>query len=174
MHTFFRGCLRLRGDATARDLNHMQIDVDRYGKWVDEADRKVSEVNDLISDLLDIMDSIDRDVVQDKVQDDKDPVIQARRQRNCRPRSEALRTRNRQMQGWTSEKPSTANSDMPSHTYRNSHSRLEGVSHTRHGMLRAQLREAPGRTRSEPRPGQKRTAEQAPLVLMLHPEFSNT
>jgi len=91
LQNFFRGCMRLRGDAGARDLNALHIDVNRYARWVDEADERVSNVNDILSELLNVMDKIDREVVQDTTQDHKDPVMMARRMREYIPKSESLR-----------------------------------------------------------------------------------
>mmetsp|Transcript_101034 Transcript_101034/g.257000 ORF Transcript_101034/g.257000 Transcript_101034/m.257000 type:complete len:199 (+) Transcript_101034:433-1029(+) len=83
--------MRLRRDAGARDLNALHIDVNRYAGWVDEADGQVSHVNDILSELLNVMDKIDREVVQDPTQDHKDPVITARRIRQFIPKSDSLR-----------------------------------------------------------------------------------
>jgi len=96
---FSRSCQRLRGDALARDLNHLSIDLDRYTHWIDEGEEKIMGMNDQISDLLDTMDKIDLDVVLDPGEDEKDPVMVIRRQREFRSRSEILRTRRKSMDG---------------------------------------------------------------------------
>jgi len=79
--SFFKGCTRLRGPAMARDLNHMGIDLVRHVNWVDEATGRVDLLNETLSSLLDLLDTVDRDVVQDPDSDAKDPVLQSRRNR---------------------------------------------------------------------------------------------
>jgi len=79
--SFFKGCTRLRGPAMARDLNQMGIDLVRHVQWVDDTTSKIENMNESMSTLLDILDTVDRDVVQDPASDAKDPVLTSRRNR---------------------------------------------------------------------------------------------
>eukprot|EP00435_Cladocopium_sp_Y103_P070808 s344_g36.t1 len=75
---FFRGVAKLRGLAKAKDLHQLSIDLNRRMLWVDEYEAKVSEVNDVLVDMVDALDELDTHIVKgDK--DDRDPVVAARR-----------------------------------------------------------------------------------------------
>lgn len=77
---FFRGVAKLRGLAKAKDLHQLSIDLNRRMLWVDEYEAKVSEVNDVLVDMVDALDELDTHIVKgDK--DDRDPVVAARRAR---------------------------------------------------------------------------------------------
>lgn len=77
---FFRGVAKLRGLAKAKDLHQLSIDLNRRMLWVDEYEAKVSEVNDVLVDMVDALDELDTHIVKgDK--DDRDPVVAARRSR---------------------------------------------------------------------------------------------
>lgn len=77
---FFRGVAKLRGLAKAKDLHQLSIDLNRRMLWVDEYEAKVSEMNDVLVDMVDALDELDTHIVKgDK--DDRDPVVAARRAR---------------------------------------------------------------------------------------------
>jgi len=78
--TFFRGCTRLRGLATASDLHHMSIDFGRYINWAQEMADTYSDMNDRLAGLLGDIEGLDRDIVKGK-HDDEDPILMARRSR---------------------------------------------------------------------------------------------
>lgn len=77
---FFKSCIRLCGPAMARDLCQLQVDFERQTGLLTHLNKSVKTVNDQLSSLIDMFDSIDRDVVKD-ASDVKDPVLQARRAR---------------------------------------------------------------------------------------------
>jgi len=87
---FFRGCTRVRGPAMARDLQHLSVDLDRHVKSASGHIDLLTGVNDSISGILDLLDTVDVEIVHDEA-DDKDPVLVARRQRGRGARSDALR-----------------------------------------------------------------------------------
>mmetsp|Transcript_22474 Transcript_22474/g.62944 ORF Transcript_22474/g.62944 Transcript_22474/m.62944 type:complete len:556 (+) Transcript_22474:100-1767(+) len=88
---FFRGCTRLRGPAMARDLQHVCVDLDRHVKTVGTHIRTLRNLNDSISNILDVIDTIETDIVKDP-QDHRDPVLMARRGRKKESRSAYLRS----------------------------------------------------------------------------------
>lgn len=77
---FFRGVAKLRGLAKAKDLHQLSIDLNRRMLWVDEYEAKVSEVNDVLVDMVDAMDELDTHIVKGD-NDERDPVVAARRGR---------------------------------------------------------------------------------------------
>lgn len=87
---FFRGVAKLRGLAKAKDLHQLSIDLNRRMLWVDEYEAKVSEVNDVLVDMVDALDELDTHIVKgDK--DDRDPVVAARRARPAVSKGRILR-----------------------------------------------------------------------------------
>eukprot|EP00933_Yihiella_yeosuensis_P076270 TRINITY_DN8595_c0_g1_i1.p1 TRINITY_DN8595_c0_g1~~TRINITY_DN8595_c0_g1_i1.p1 ORF type:complete len:595 (-),score=104.05 TRINITY_DN8595_c0_g1_i1:362-2146(-) len=87
---FFRGCSKLRGIALASDLHQLSVDLNRHMNWCDENVEKCLEVNDMLGELLDNVDVADVEIVQG-ANDQKDPVLMARRMRQRVPKSEILR-----------------------------------------------------------------------------------
>eukprot|EP00444_Apocalathium_aciculiferum_P069019 CAMPEP_0183578406 /NCGR_PEP_ID=MMETSP0371-20130417/141766_1 /TAXON_ID=268820 /ORGANISM="Peridinium aciculiferum, Strain PAER-2" /LENGTH=196 /DNA_ID=CAMNT_0025788831 /DNA_START=8 /DNA_END=594 /DNA_ORIENTATION=- len=88
---FFRGCTKLRGPAMARDLQHVTVDLDRHINTAGNHIRTLRNLNDSISNILDVIDSIETDIVKDP-QDYRDPVVMARRGRKKESRSAYLRS----------------------------------------------------------------------------------
>jgi len=88
---FFRGCTRLRGPAMARDLQTISVDLDRHVQTSTDHIKQLRHLNDDISSILDIIDTIEVDIVKDP-QDEKDPVLQARRGRERESRGARLRS----------------------------------------------------------------------------------
>ncbi|CAJ1442655.1 unnamed protein product, partial [Effrenium voratum] len=87
---FFRGVSKLRGLAKAKDLHQLSIDLNRRMMWVDENEAKVSEVNDVLVDMVDALDELDTHIVKGD-NDDRDPVVAARRSREPVSKGRILR-----------------------------------------------------------------------------------
>jgi len=87
---FFRGVAKLRGLAKAKDLHQLSIDLNRRMLWVDEYSEKITEVNDILMDMVDHMDDTDTHVVKGD-NDDRDPVVEARRSREPVSKGRILR-----------------------------------------------------------------------------------
>jgi len=87
---FFRGCSRLRGPAMARDLQHMATDIMRHSATASDHIEAMRHVNDGIASVLDILDTIEVDIMQDEA-DTADPVLMARRVRERSSRARFIR-----------------------------------------------------------------------------------
>jgi len=83
---FFRGCSRLRGPAMACDLYHMDVDLQRHIKQTNSFTGDMQKNNQILGKLLDLVDCVDREIIRGE-DDDKDPVLKARRARGRNPRS---------------------------------------------------------------------------------------
>lgn len=120
---FFRGCSRLRGPAMACDLHQMSVDLSRNINWANDHIAKAKGINDQLGGLLDLVDTVDIDIVRAE-SDIQDPVIMARRDRPREPRALVFHHGHEE-----DDKESRVSSK---------HSRRSG-SHAHHGLLRAAL-----------------------------------
>jgi len=91
---FFRSCSRLQGGASALDLHHLAIDVNRYSTWCDHLVGQVEETSRRISSLLEDVCCVDRDIIKSEA-DEKDPVLINRRHRARRHVERGSRNRSR-------------------------------------------------------------------------------
>eukprot|EP00929_Paragymnodinium_shiwhaense_P018351 TRINITY_DN12880_c0_g1_i1.p1 TRINITY_DN12880_c0_g1~~TRINITY_DN12880_c0_g1_i1.p1 ORF type:complete len:701 (-),score=170.95 TRINITY_DN12880_c0_g1_i1:160-2262(-) len=81
---FFRSFQKLRGDAKRLDTHKLHIDLQRSLDEVDVLTDFVTATNDAIGEVLDLMDNLDREVIRGG-EEDKDPVMMARRNRKRAP-----------------------------------------------------------------------------------------
>mmetsp|Transcript_77113 Transcript_77113/g.223129 ORF Transcript_77113/g.223129 Transcript_77113/m.223129 type:complete len:602 (+) Transcript_77113:111-1916(+) len=77
---FFRGCMRIRGPALARDLNSLAVDMKRQITWLDDNEKKMDNINESMAKILDLLDGVDCNVIIGN-DDSMDPVMKARRDR---------------------------------------------------------------------------------------------
>lgn len=80
--SFFRSCTRLRGDAMARHTSQYMTDLTRHTNRCETMETNVQTANNTLASVLDLLEVLDKDVIKSEF-DMKDPVIQARRGRNC-------------------------------------------------------------------------------------------
>merc|ERR1719198_1880347 len=100
---FFRGCSKLRGPAMSVDLHHMSVDLDHHIQWSSLHIEQTNRVNDMMANLLDLMDTVDVEILRDEA-DEKDPVLMARRARVHQPKGDFLRNVNKAKPDMVDEK----------------------------------------------------------------------
>merc|ERR1712187_906166 len=87
---FFRGCQRMRGQAMASDMHQLQVDLQRNSGLVVDNDNLTLEVCRQLGNLVDQLDSVDRDIIKTP-DDERDEVLMARRNRVRRPKGEVAK-----------------------------------------------------------------------------------
>jgi len=88
---FFRGCSRLPGNAMARDLETLGNDFLRTCEDMDANVGKIKTANDTMSDIVDLLEMAEKQVVRYEG-DSNDPVVGARRERQHISATERFRT----------------------------------------------------------------------------------